>query len=178
MALKMQGSVNVDAPREEVWALLFDTQFLQQVINKIPGITVEKIVQVAEDKFEASATMGVAMVKGKYDGTISVLEKRTPEFVKFRGDGKGGGNWTSGEMGLTLVDQGGKTVLTYDGSGNVSGALASVGQRLIDTVGKQFVQHGTKAFAEEIAARTRATRGAAQQPAVAPVKSPRSNPLV
>jgi carbon monoxide dehydrogenase subunit G len=166
MALKMQGNITVDAPREQVWNLLFDMQFLQQVINKIPGITVEKIVQVADDKYEATATMGVAMVKGKYAGTISVIEKRAPEFVKFRGDGKGSGNWTSGEMGLTLTDQGGKTLLTYDGSGNVSGALASVGQRLIDTVGKQFIQHGTKAFAEEIAARTRAKQGAAQKPAV------------
>ncbi len=168
MALKMQGNVTVDAPRDQVWNLLFDTQFLQQVINKIPGIKVEKIVQVADDKYEASATMGVAMVKGKYDGTISVLEKRAPEYVRFRGDGKGGGNWTSGEMGLTLTDQGGKTLLTYDGGGNVSGALASVGQRLIDTVGKQFIQNGTKAFAEEIAARTRAQQGAAQPAAPAP----------
>ena len=168
MALKIQGSITVDAPREEVWNLLFDTEFLQQVINKIPGITVKKIVQVTDDKYEASATMGVAIVKGKYDGTITVLEKRAPEYVRFRGEGKGGGNWTSGEMGLTLADRDGKTLLTYDGSGNVSGTLASVGQRLIDTVGKQFIQNGTKAFAEDIAARTRAKQGTAQKPTVAP----------
>ena len=171
MALKLQGNVTVDAPRDEVWNLLFDTQFLQQVINKIPGITVEKIVQVADDQYEAVATMGVAMVKGKYDGTISILEKRPAEFVKFHGESKGGGNWTSGDMGLTLKEQDGKTILTYDGSGNVGGALASVGQRLIDTVGKQFIQHGTKAFAEEIAARTRAKSGAVEEPTVAPSTS-------
>lgn len=162
MALKMQGKVAVDAPREEVWNLLFDLEFLQQVLNKIPGITVERLVQVADDKYEATATMGVAMVKGKYDGTITVLAKRAPELVRFRGEGKGGGNWTSGEMGLTLESQDGKTLMAYDGSGNVSGALASVGQRLIDSVGKQFIQHGTKAFADEIAARMRAKPAAAE----------------
>jgi uncharacterized protein len=168
MALKIKGNVTVDAPRDVVWNLLFDTQFLQQVIGKIPGITVEKIAQVSDDKYEAVATMGVAMVKGKYDGTISILEKRPTEFVKFHGEGKGGGNWTSGDMGLTLAQQDGKTIMTYDGSGNVSGALASVGQRLIDTVGKQFIQHGTKAFAEEIAARMHEKQGAPIGPAAAP----------
>jgi uncharacterized protein len=83
MALKIQGNVIVDASREEVWNLLFDMQFSQQVLNNIPGITVEKIVQVAEDRYEAAATMGVAMVRGKYAGTIAILKKRVGEFITF-----------------------------------------------------------------------------------------------
>lgn len=151
MALKMQGSVLVDASREEVWDKLFDTEFLKTVLNKIPGITVESLTQVSPDRYEGTVTMGVAMVKGKYDGAITVLEKRPLEYVKFHGEGKSTGDWTSGDMALTLTDQDGKTMMAYDGGGNVSGRLASVGQRLIDTVGKHFIQHGTKAFAAALA---------------------------
>lgn len=156
MPMNLKGRLEVDAPREQVWALLFDVQVLTLILNKIPGITVERLVQVSEDKYQATATIGVAMVKGKYAGTISVIEKRAPEFVKFRGEGKGGGNWTSGDMAVTLTAQDGKTLMVYDGVGNVSGPLASLGQRLFDTVGKQFIGHGTQALAEELAARTHA----------------------
>ncbi len=170
MPLKMQGSVSVDAPREQVWKELFDTDFLMVVLNKVPGIHVERLIQVAPDKYEGTMTMGVAMIKGKYDGTITILEKRAPEYVKFHGEGKGGGDWTSGDMALTLTEQSEKTLLAYEGSGNVSGKLASVGQRLIDTVGKHFVQHGTKALAEELNARTHMNRAASSSPTAEAMK--------
>ncbi len=155
MSLKIQGNVLVDAPRDRVWNLLFDPKILTAMANQIPGIAVERLVQTAEDQYEGTATIGVAMIKGKYAGTITVLEKRAPDFVKFRGDGKSGGNWTSGEMALTLAEQDGKTLMSYEGTGNVGGMLASVGQRLIDTVGKHFVEHGTKSLAEELAAQSK-----------------------
>ena len=155
MPIKLADQVVVDAPREQVWTLLFDVDVMTTMANKIPGIKVEKLTQVSEDRYEGAATIGVAMVKGKYDIAVNVIEKRAPEFVKIKGEGKGGGNIASGEMALTLVEQEGKTLLKYEGQGNVGGALASVGQRLIDTVGKQFIAGGTKALAEELAARSK-----------------------
>ncbi len=153
MPMKMTGKIELDAPPEEVWNILVDPESLKNLLNRIPGITVEKLVQVSEDKYDATAIIGVAMVKGKYDGTLTVVERRIPEYLKFRGEGNGGGNWTNGDMALTLTPQDGKTLLTYEGAGNVSGPLASVGQRLIDMVGKQIVANGTKALAEELARR-------------------------
>jgi uncharacterized protein len=155
MALRIQGTMLVDAPRDQVWSLLFDVEVLKRMANKIPGITVERLDQISEDRYDGAASIGVAMVKGKYEGMIVVAEKRAPEFVRFRGDGKGGANWTGGEMTLTLTEQEGKTLIAYDGQGNVGGTLATVGQRLIDAVGKHFIEHGTKALSEELAARSR-----------------------
>ena len=155
MALRIQGNMLVDAPRDMVWDLLFDVEVLKQIANRIPGVTVERLGRVSEDKYEAAATIGVAMVKGKYEGTIVVEERRAPEFVKFRGEGKSGASWTGGDMLLTLTEQDGKTLIAYEGTGNVGGTLASVGQRLIDTVGKHFIAHGTKALSDELAQRGR-----------------------
>ena len=156
MAIKLHGTSEIDATREQVWQMLFDVDVMKKIANKVPGVAVDRLVQVSDDKYEGSAVIGVAMVKGKYDGNISVVEKREPEFVRLRADGKGGGNWTSGEVALTLTDQDGKTLMAYEGTGSVSGPLATLGQRLIDTVGKQFIAAGVKAFAEEIAAQTKA----------------------
>jgi carbon monoxide dehydrogenase subunit G len=173
MPLKIAGNVLVDAPREEVWALLFDLDVMKQMMNKIPGITVERLEQVSEDQYDATASIGVAMVKGTYAGKITILEKRPLEYVKIRGEGKGGGNWTRGEAELTLTQQDGQTLMNYLGQGNLSGQLASVGQRLVDTVGRQFVDQGAKAFAEEFAARRREKVGLA---AAAPPKAERAFP--
>ncbi len=159
MPLTIQGSVVIDAPREEVYDLLLDPEMLRRVIGKVPGITLERLDKVSEEQFDAAATIGVAMVKGNYTGKLQVLEQRPCEYVRIRGVGKGGGNWTSGEAQCTLVQQGDQTVLNYIGQGNVSGQLASVGQRLVDTVGRQFVDHGARAFAEEIAALRREKLG-------------------
>ncbi len=178
MALKMTGSVVVDAPREQVWNKLFDTEFLISVLNKIPGIHVQTLTQVSPDRYEGTVTMGVAMVKGNYKGAITVLEKRPLEYVKFHGEGNSTGDWTSGDMALTLSDQEGKTLMAYDGGGNVSGKLASVGQRLIDTVGKHFIQHGTKAFAAALAAPANETApdaNASATPPTPPVIPPGMN---
>lgn len=155
MPIKLAGSVAVDAPREQVWSLFFDADVMKEIANKVPGIKVEKLTQVSEDRYEGSAVIGVAMVKGRYDIVVNVVEKRPPEYVKIKGEGKGGGNIASGEMALTLTSRENQTMVEYAGQGNVGGALASVGQRLIDTVGKQFIAGGTKALAEELAARSR-----------------------
>ncbi len=155
MALKIQGSLTVDAPRADVWKILFDTDALKQIMNKIPGVTVERFQRTADDKYEGAATIGVAMIKGKYEGAVTIVEQRALEYLKLRGEGKGGGNWLGGEVALTLADQEGKTFLAYEGSGNVNGPLASLGQRMIDTVGKQFIANGSKALAEELSARAK-----------------------
>lgn len=160
MTLKIQGNVLVDAPRDYVWNLLFDPQALTNVANKIPGVAVEHLVQIAEDKYEGAATIGVAMIKGKYQGLITVLDRRAPEYVKFRGDGKNPSSWASGDMALTITEQDGKTQIHYEGSGNVGGMLASVGQRLVDTVGKHLIEQGAQALAEELAAQSRADNSA------------------
>ena len=154
MPLKLSGNVVVDAPREQVWNLLFDVDAMKQMANRIPGIVVERFALVAQDRYEGAASIGVAMVKGKYAGVVTITEQRAPEFIKLHAEGKGGANWVNGDLSLTLVAQEGKTLMTYDGVGNVGGTLASLGQRLIDTVGKQIIAQGVKAFAEELGARS------------------------
>ena len=153
MAIKIDGKVSIDAPREEVWNSLLDLEILKKTAAHVPGVSVERLDQIDEMHYEGTATIGVAAVKGKYDGKITILDKRPLEFMRLKGEGKGGGNWTSGEISMTLADQEGKTLMSFEGQGNLSGPLASVGQRLVDTVGRQMIDQGTKILAKEIAER-------------------------
>ena len=156
MPIKIEGKVSIDAPREEVWNSLLDLDILKKTASHVPGVDVERLDQIDETHYEGTATIGVAAVKGKYSGTITILEKRPVEFMRLKGEGKGGGNWTSGEISMTLAEEADKTLMSFVGQGNLSGPLASVGQRLVDTVGRQLLDQGTKILAKEIAARYQA----------------------
>ena len=127
MPIKIAGNVNVEAPRQEVWDSLFDLDVMRSVTAKVPGVNVERLDQIDDTHYEGTAVIGVAAIKGKYDGTITVLERREPEFIRIKGEGKGGGNWTSGEVNLNLAEEDGKTMMSYAGQGNLSGPLASLG---------------------------------------------------
>lgn len=150
MPIQIGGKVNINAPRDQVWEMIFEVETMKNVIGRVPGITLERLEQTDELTYELTAVVGVAAVKGKYDGKISVLEKTPPSYVKIRGEGKGGGNWTSGEVLLNLAVLDNATEMAYSGQGNLNGPLASLGQRLVDTVGKQFIDQGAKVLAQEI----------------------------
>ncbi|HZQ05293.1 MAG TPA: carbon monoxide dehydrogenase subunit G [Anaerolineae bacterium] len=159
MPIQIGGKVDVNAPREQVWSMIFDLDTMRGVIGRIPGITLERLEQIDDMTYEATAVVGVAAIKGKYDGKITVLEKTPPSYVRVKGEGKGGGNWTSGEVSLNLNEVDGHTEMAYKGQGNLNGPLASLGQRLVDSVGRQFIDQGAKIFAGEIEQRVAMTPG-------------------
>ncbi len=150
MPIQVGGKVKINASRDQVWEMLFDVETMKNVIGRIPGITLERLEQTDAVTYELTAVVGVAAIKGKYDGKISVLEKTPPVYVKFKGEGKGGGNWTSGDVVLELNALEHATELVYNGQGNLNGPLASLGQRLVDTIGKQFIDQGAQVLAQEI----------------------------
>ena len=127
MPIKIDGKVNVAAPRDKVWELIFDLDTMRSVIGRVPGITLERLEQVDESNYNVSAIVGVAAIKGRYDGKITVLEKTPPAYVRIKGEGKGSGNWTSGEVALNLSQMADHTEMTYAGQGNLNGPLAKSG---------------------------------------------------
>ncbi len=150
MAIEIGGKVNINASRDQVWDMLFDVETMKSVIGRVAGITLERFEQTDDVTYEMTAVVGVAAVRGKYDGKIIVLEKIAPSYVKFRGEGNGGGNVTNGQVELNLNAIEHATEMQYSGEGNLTGPLANFGQRLVDTVGKQFIDQGAQVLAQEI----------------------------
>lgn len=159
MPIQIGGQVDVNAPLPQVWEMIFDLDTMRRVINRVPGITLERLEQTDEMTYELTATVGVAAIKGKYDGKITVLDKTPPTHVHVKGEGKGGGNFTTGDVTLDLGEAAGHTVMVYKGIGNLNGPLAGLGQRLVDTVGRQFIDQGARIFANEIEQRAAPVAG-------------------
>ncbi len=165
MPITIQGCVPVQAPREQVWKLLFDPDVLGRVIGRIPGITVEQFERVSENEYHGVAQISVAMIKGRYEGKVVVLEQHPHEYIRLDGRVMGAGNRGGGEAELRLAEQGAHTLLNYRANGNLSGPLAGASQRLVDSIGRQFIDQGARALAEELVSEQRAETRLSPEPA-------------
>lgn len=134
--MRIEGSYTFTKGRPEVWRALQDPQTLA---STLPGV--RRLEVVAPDRYSISAHVGVGSVKGLFDGTFEVAEKKDLESCLLRGAARGSSGATRVEARIFLADSDGSgTHLTYDADASVNGAIAGVGQRMIQAASKRMAQ--------------------------------------
>jgi carbon monoxide dehydrogenase subunit G len=132
--MELTGEHTFEAPRQRVWEFLLDPAVLQQCL---PGC--ERLEQVGPDEFAATMKIGIAMIRGTFEGRVKISDKQEPERYRMLVEGSGPQGQVSGEGTLELVEAGGKTVVRYSGLANVRGTLARVGARMIQPAARTIV---------------------------------------
>jgi len=145
--MKLTGTETFSAPRQKVWEFLIDPSRLSKCL---PGC--EKFEVAGEHEYSAQLNVGLAAVKGVYNGKVKLDELRPPSHYKMLIDGKGKQGFIKGSGTLDLADQDGQTIVTYSGDIQVGGPLASVGQRMIDGAAKMMIGQFFTAMEAEIQA--------------------------
>ncbi len=132
--MKVSGTSTLNAPREQVWQLLNDPAFLKACL---PGC--ESLEAAGPDQYQVVLTMGLAAVKGRYTGSVTLSDKQPPDHLKLQVQGRGtpGFMQGTGTLDLTEVPEG--TRVAYEGDVQVGGPIAGVGQRLLDGAAKMVV---------------------------------------
>jgi carbon monoxide dehydrogenase subunit G len=129
--MKIEGTATIAAPRERVFAMLLDPAVLQRAI---PGC--EEISPAAADgsTFAIRMSAGLASIRGKVEGQITVEESRPPEHYRLSMKGKGMGSFVDGFAAIDLKDASGSTAteVSYSGEAKIGGLIAAVGNRMID----------------------------------------------
>jgi carbon monoxide dehydrogenase subunit G len=165
--VKISGSYVLDAPREEVWAALNDIEVLARVV---PGC--ERLEQTGEHEYEGTVKIGIQSIKGTYSGKIRLEDVQPPHHYKLVASGRSANGVVDGSGTVDLLEQDGKTILTYSGDVAIGGTLASVGQRLIEGASRQLINQSLKALAEQVSRRRESaappTDGSAPPQATAP----------
>ncbi|MSP13867.1 MAG: carbon monoxide dehydrogenase [Chloroflexi bacterium] len=147
--MKITGKYTFDASQQEVWDVLTDPQAFAQVV---PGV--ERFEQVGEDEWASTLNVGLAAVKGTYQGKVSMKEKNPISSYKLHLEGKGTPGFINGEGILELSENpDGTTLLSYHGEAQIGGMIASVGQRLVDGAAKSMIRQAFDGFSNEIQAR-------------------------
>jgi uncharacterized protein len=151
-ALKIDGTHKIDAPREQIFDLLTNPLLLQKCI---PGC--EKMEKTAENEYEARLTVGVGPIKGTFNAKVNLTELRRPEHYALIMEGKGQPGFVKGTGSLDFVDENGATMVHFTGDVSVGGLIASVGQRMIQSVGKMMAERFFVALENEAKAQQKAS---------------------
>jgi carbon monoxide dehydrogenase subunit G len=132
--MKIEGAHDVPAPRQRVWDAFLDPEQLRQAI---PGC--EKLEALGNDEFRAVMKVGVAAVKGTFEGKVKLGEKNPPNSYRMSVEGSGGPGFVRGDTLITLSDlEGGGTHVAYSADVQVGGLIAGVGQRMLGGVSRMM----------------------------------------
>jgi 2-furoyl-CoA dehydrogenase large subunit len=150
-ALTATGSVELQATPEAVYRVLLDPQALAKVI---PGCSA--LERLGENRYRADVTVGIGLVKARYEAEIELSELDPPRGLRLSGKGVSalGASEGSGRVNLQPTPNG--TRLSYDYQAAVSGKVAAVGGRMLEgaarIVLKQLFEQLGRQAAGEIAA--------------------------
>lgn len=141
--MNVAGEFIFDAPQDMVWKALQDPQVLGAVL---PGG--EGIEAVGENEFRGDLKVKVGPVQGKFSGHIQLFDVVAPDSYTIQVDGKGAPGFVKATGGLKLTAVGDQTHMVYEGTAQVGGRLASVGQRLIESSAKSIIGQSLTALNE------------------------------
>ncbi len=152
--MKLAGEYIFNGPREEVWELLRDPEVLA---TALPGT--QSLTPISENEYEGKMHVRVGPVSGVFSGRVVASNEVPPESYTLTVEGQGRAAFVKASGDVQLIDQGdGTTLMKYQGQFQVGGKLASVGQRLIDSVSKKMLRHGldtlNKVLQERMAAKS------------------------
>ncbi len=144
--MQLDGSHRFDADRERVWAAFNDPAVLARVT---PGC--QSLEATGPDEYRATLSVGVAAVKGTYQGRLSIADRDPPQSYTLRVEGSGRPGFVKGEGRLTLVEDGGGTRADIKGEAQVGGVIAAVGQRMVGSAARMMMQQFFSAMDKELA---------------------------
>ena len=123
--MEMQGSRQIAAPRDAVWAALNDPEVLKAAI---PGC--EEMTGDAEDGFVATVRQKIGPVSASFQGTIRLTDVVPLTSYTLTAEGRAGrAGFGRGSAAVRLADTEGGTLLTYALEAHVGGKLAHLGPR-------------------------------------------------
>lgn len=159
-AMKIEGAHTVKAPQDIVWNLLVDPIVLARCM---PGC--EGLETTGEHAYKTRLKVGVAAIKGSYEATIRLEEVHPPASFKMKVEGKGATGFVRGAGTMSLSAADGGTRVHYSGEVQIGGAIAAVGQRMLQAASNMMVgQFFTAIEAEAIAVVKAESTGAPVEP--------------
>jgi carbon monoxide dehydrogenase subunit G len=131
--MKIEGAYDVPAPRSKVWEAFLNPEQLRQAI---PGC--EALEPLGNDEFKATLKIGIAAVKGTFDGRVRITDQDPPTSYRLHAEGSGGPGFVRADTLITFSDIPGGTRVTYSADVQVGGLIAGVGQRMLGGVSKMM----------------------------------------
>ena len=144
--VELSGTYVIAAPRDSVYAALLDVNVLRRCIEGC-----DELKEVEPGVYEAQLRLGLGAIRGRYTGHARIRDAHPPDSLTLSVDGKGPGGHVRGEAHLMLADASGNTNISCQATGEVAGAIAAVGSRLIQSAAARLMDHFFSTLATEFA---------------------------
>lgn len=159
----IESEFTFDAPREAVYDGLHDPEILA---SALPGT--DRLDLTGDGRYEGQMEASVGPVTAaRFTVVVELKNEVPPESFDMHVDGKGKAGFVNGIANVVLEDRDGSTVMKYRADLQVGGRVASVGQRLLDSVGKAMSKQGLEAVSQSLAERLAPAAESAPQSAAA-----------
>jgi carbon monoxide dehydrogenase subunit G len=148
--MNLSGTFTFDGPRARVWEILLDPAVLAKAL---PGT--KTLTLVGEDRYQGVMKVSVGPVSAaEFAMNVDLSDKVAPERFTVNIDGKGSLGFTKGVATIELQEEAGPvTVMTYNSDVQIGGRIASVGQRLLESVGKMMTRQALDSLNKELKVR-------------------------
>jgi 2-furoyl-CoA dehydrogenase large subunit len=149
-ALQAQGEVHITATPEQVFAVLLDPAALARVIPGCHGLEAD-----GPNRYRAEVTVGVGLVKARYEARIHLSDIDAPRRLRLAGSGRSSLGTGAGNGLVTLeAVAGGGTLLRYDYRAQVGGKVAMVGSRMLEGAARIIVAQLFESLGRQAAGET------------------------
>ena len=143
--MKVAGEREFEAPRQAVWRVLNDPAAMAATM---PGV---ESFDVQDDK-HWRANVKIPLGLGALGMTMDMTktEEREPEFAELAIKGNGVGAILSMTTAFSLSDEGAGTKMAWEAEVRIAGPVGSMGQRVLQPIVNQQVQHVLTALDEQV----------------------------
>ena len=153
-ALTARGTVDLPASPDAIFDVLLNPERLAKVI---PGC--HALEATGENQYRADVTVGVGMIKARFEARIGLSEIERPRRVRLAGGGLSPLGSARGEGLVELKPNGSGTLLSYDYEAQVSGKVAAVGGRMLEGAAKVILKQLFESLGREAGGKLVSTRG-------------------
>ena len=155
--MKISGDHDFRASRQQVWDALNDPEILAATL---PGA--RRLEPTGTDEYALTVDVGVGSVKGTYEGTFALTDKRERESCTVTATASGRPGSVTAVASMRLSDDGQGARMSYEADANVTGPLAGVGQRLMGAAARRTTEQFLSALDERIVSGAPAAAAAAE----------------
>jgi len=146
--VEINGDYKLKAPPELVWSKIMDREILEKAL---PGC--EKLLQISPEEYEATLKIGVASIKGTYNGILRLTEVQKPFHYILSIEGGGTHSHLNGQAVFDFeeFDAGNKlyTLVKYKGVVHIGGKLADIGTRMLSPLAKLLIGNFFKSIEKQ-----------------------------
>lgn len=145
--MRISGSHILPVPQTRAYDLLQDPIVLAKAM---PGC--DTLDRIGENQYHMKMKMALASISGLFDGKVEIADAQPHSSFRLIVEGTGKIGFMKGDGLLTLTPAETGTNVGYEGTVEVGGTIAAVGQRLLDTTSKMIIKRFFEKLTAEAAA--------------------------